>query len=212
MQPPVCNRRQFLSLGAALALAACGQRSTAATAIATGSTVLALGDSLTAGYGADAASAYPAVLSALSGWKVLNGGVSGDTAAQALARLPELMRQQPQLVLVSIGGNDFLRQLPEHETRNHIRRIITTVQAARVPVVLAAQPYVTLGALIGQLSDHPLYRELAQALQIPLLEMAWADVLGDSSLRADPIHANARGYRAFAEKMYAFLQRQGFAV
>ena len=56
-------------------------------------TVLALGDSLTSGVGADAATAYPAVLQELTGWQVVNGGVSGDTSAQALTRLPTLLEQ-----------------------------------------------------------------------------------------------------------------------
>ncbi|MCP2040894.1 lysophospholipase L1-like esterase [Neisseria sp. HSC-16F19] len=212
MNSSAFNRRQFLALGAALALSACGgQRGTAAR-IPAGSTVLALGDSLTEGYGADAASAYPAVLSALSGWNVVNGGVSGDTSAQALARLPELLRQSPKLVVVSIGGNDFLRKLPENETRQNIREILAKVQAAGIPAVLVAVPYVTLGALIGSLSEHPLYADLAKEMKVPLLQDAWADILGDSSLRSDQIHANAQGYRVFAEKLYAFLKKQGFAA
>lgn len=212
MNPSAFNRRQFLTLGAALALAACGGKRGTAARIPAGSTVLALGDSLTEGYGADADAAYPAVLSALSGWHVVNGGVSGDTSAQALARLPDLLRQTPKLVVVGIGGNDFLRKLPESETRSHIRQILGTIAAAGIPAVLVAEPYVTLGALVGSLSDHPLYSDLAREMNVPLLEDAWSDVLGDSSLRSDQIHANAQGYRVFAEKLYAFLQQQGFAA
>ena len=206
------NRRHFLRLGLAVAatgaLTACGGGRKSHSNIARGSTVLALGDSLTAGYGAGADAAYPAVLAHSSGWQVVNGGVSGDTSAQALARLPALMQQNPKLVLVSIGGNDFLRRLPESETR----RIVATVEAAGVPVVLVAVPYFTTGALFGRLSDHPLYAELAQELNIPLLAGVWAEILGDPKLKSDQIHANAQGYRVFAEKMQAFLRQQGFAA
>ena len=209
------NRRHFLRLGLAVAatgaLTACGGGRKSHSNIARGSTVLALGDSLTAGYGAGADAAYPAVLAHSSGWQVVNGGVSGDTSAQALARLPALMQQNPKLVLVSIGGNDFLRRLPESETRANIRRIVATVEAAGVPVVLVAVPYFTTGALFGRLSDHPLYAELAQELNIPLLAGVWAEILGDPKLKSDQIHANAQGYRVFAEKMQVFLKQQGFA-
>ena len=206
------TRRRFVQISALLAaaLTACSKTAPHA-ALPEGSTILALGDSLTAGYGADAAAAYPAVLAGLTGWQIINGGVSGNTSAQALARLPALMRRQPQLVLVSIGGNDFLRKVPEADTRSNIRQIVQQIKAAGVPAVLVAVPYFTTGALFGRLSEHPMYEELAAELNVPLLKGAWAEVLGDKKLKSDQIHANAQGYRVFAENMWAFLKQQGFA-
>lgn len=206
------TRRRFVQISALLAaaLTACSKTAPHA-ALPAGSTILALGDSLTAGYGADAEAAYPAVLASLTGWQIINGGVSGNTSAQALARLPALMRRQPQLVLVSIGGNDFLRKVPEADTRSNIRQIVQQIKAAGVPAVLVAVPYFTTGALFGRLSEHPMYEELAAELNVPLLKGAWAEVLGDKKLKSDQIHANAQGYRVFAEKMWAFLKQQGFA-
>ena len=206
------TRRRFMQISALLAaaLTACSKTAPHA-ALPAGSTILALGDSLTAGYGADAEAAYPAVLAGLTGWQIINGGVSGNTSAQALARLPALMRRQPQLVLVSIGGNDFLRKVPEADTRSNIRQIVQQIKAAGMPAVLVAVPYFTTGALFGRLSEHPMYEELAAELNVPLLKGAWAEVLGDKKLKSDQIHANAQGYRVFAEKMWAFLKQQGFA-
>lgn len=206
------TRRRFMQISALLAaaLTACSKTAPHA-ALPAGSTILALGDSLTAGYGADATAAYPAVLAGLTGWQIINGGVSGNTSAQALARLPALMRRQPQLVLVSIGGNDFLRKVPEADTRSNIRQIVQQIKAAGVPAVLVAVPYFTTGALFGRLSEHPMYEELAAELNVPLLKGAWAEVLGDKKLKSDQIHANAQGYRVFAENMWAFLKQQGFA-
>lgn len=206
------TRRRFVQISALLAaaLTACSKTAPHA-ALPEGSTILALGDSLTAGYAADAEAAYPAVLAGLTGWQIINGGVSGNTSAQALARLPALMRRQPQLVLVSIGGNDFLRKVPEADTRSNIRQIVQQIKAAGVPAVLVAVPYFTTGALFGRLSEHPMYEELAAELNVPLLKGAWAEVLGDKKLKSDQIHANAQGYRVFAEKMWAFLKQQGFA-
>lgn len=203
------NRRQFLIGSAILALAACGKRRNRSQALPKGSAVLALGDSLTYGYGAAPTAAYPVQLAGLTGWKVINGGVSGDTTADALARLPELMGQHPKLVIISIGGNDFLRKLPESTTRANIGKIIQTVQAANIPAVLVAIPHFTVGALFGKLSDHPLYQEIAEQYQIPLLSGAWSEILGDKDLKSDQIHANAEGYRKFAELLKAFLEEQG---
>ena len=206
------TRRRFMQISALLAaaLTACSKTAPHA-ALPAGSTILALGDSLTAGYAADAEAAYPAVLASLTGWQIINGGVSGNTSAQALARLPALMRRQPQLVLVSIGGNDFLRKVPEADTRSNIRQIVQQIKAAGVPAVLVAVPSFTTGALFGRLSEHPMYEELAAELNVPLFKGAWAEVLGNKKLKSDQIHANAQGYRVFAEKMWAFLKQQGFA-
>ena len=203
------NRRQFLIGSAILALAACGKRRNRSQALPKGSAVLALGDSLTYGYGAAPTAAYPVQLAGLTGWKVINGGVSGNTTADALARLPELMGQHPKLVIISIGGNDFLRKLPESTTRANIGKIIQTVQAANIPAVLVAIPHFTVGALFGKLSDHPLYHEIAEQYRIPLLSGAWSEILGDKDLKSDQIHANAEGYRKFAELLKAFLEEQG---
>ena len=151
------NRRGFLFLaaGGLLLLNGCGRKA-ARPALPRGSRVLALGDSLTAGFGASAGKDYPRRLAGITGWQVINGGVSGDTSAQALARLPGLLQPKPGLALVCIGGNDFLRRIGEDETRANIGRILQTLQTASVPAVLVAEPHFTIGALVGSLSDHPL--------------------------------------------------------
>ncbi|MBN9341780.1 MAG: arylesterase [Comamonadaceae bacterium] len=205
-------RRRLLALLPATALlAACGKRAPKARPIATGSTVLALGDSLTSGVGADAATAYPAVLQALTGWQVVNGGVSGDTTAQALARLPALLEaHRPQLVIVGIGGNDFLRQMSAAAAKDNIRAICRAATAAGAQVMLVAVPqFSLLAASTGRLADHPLYAELADELQLPLYGGGWAEVLGNARLRSDQVHANAQGYRQFAEGLAKRLRQAG---
>lgn len=205
------NRRTFLLGAGALLLTACGKKSARTHAkIPEGSTVLALGDSLTFGYGANPDESYPAQLQKLTGWNVVNGGVSGDTSAQALSRLPALLARKPKLVIVGIGGNDFLRKIPEEQTRANIAKIIETVQKENIPAVLVGVPHITLGALFGHLSDHPLYEDLSEAYGIPLFGGAWAEILGDNDLKSDQIHANGKGYRRFAEKLSDFLHTQGF--
>jgi len=203
------NRRAMLRRAAAasalLLLAACGKRIPRARPVAAGAAVVALGDSLTAGTGATPEASYPAVLAALTGWRVSNAGVPGDTSAQALERLPALLQDQmPALVLVSIGGNDFLRRQPESQTRANVRRICELVVAAGAQVLLVAVPRPTLAAAFtGSLADHALYAEIADELKLPLQRQGWSAVLGDESLRSDSIHANARGYARFAQAVVA---------
>ena len=205
------TRRKFLTYTSVLLLAACGGKSgKKQTKIAAGSTVLALGDSLTYGYGASPAESYPAQLQKLTGWDIINGGISGDTSAQALSRLPALLQRQPKLVIISIGGNDFLRKFPEAETRANIAKIIEGVQKENIPTVLVGVPHLSVGALFGHLSDHPLYQELAEQYKIPLFEGAWSEILSDEKLKSDQIHANAAGYKVFAERLEKFLREEGF--
>lgn len=211
------SRRHLLALLSATALlaAACGKKGAPKSQpVAAGSTVLALGDSLTSGVGADAAAAYPAVLQELTGWQVVNGGVSGNTTAQALARLPSLLEEhQPALVIVSIGGNDFLRQMSADTAKNNIREICNAATAASAQTVLVSLPqFSLLAASGGGLTDHPLYAELADELKLPLYAEGWAEVLADPKLRSDQVHANANGYRQFAEGLAGQLRSSGLLV
>ena len=197
------RRRLWRLVGAAGALgrAGCSRPRVRAQPVLPGASVLALGDSLTFGTGATPDTAYPAVLAGLSGWRVVNAGVPGDTAAQGLERLPALLQEHtPALVLVGLGGNDFLRRLPEADTRRHVQAACEQARAAGAQVLLIAVPRPSVAAAFtGSLTDHPLYGEIAEQMKLPLHRQGWSEVLADESLRSDAIHANARGYAQFAK-------------
>ena len=204
------TRRGFaartLALGAAAllgtALAGCGRSQGKAQPVPAGSTVLALGDSLTYGTGASAETSYPTVLAELTGWNVVNAGVPGDTSAQALARLPALLAEhRPKLVIVSIGGNDFLRKLPESDTRANVHAACKLALESGAQVLLVAVPRATVAAALGQMTDHALYAEVAKDLNIPLQREGWGEVLAQAELRSDQVHANAKGYAQFARSV-----------
>ena len=206
---PTIDRRALLGalvlLAAGAGLPGC-DRKPATQPVPAGATVLALGDSLTSGVGASADTAYPTLLAARTGWNVINAGVSGNTSAQALERLPALLQEhRPTLVIVSIGGNDFLRRLPLETTRTNLRRI--GEQAPQV--LLVAVPGLSLMAAAGHLSDHDVYAETAKALKIPLHAYGWSTVLADARLRADSVHANAAGYARFTDGLVQTLQSTG---
>lgn len=210
--PPRPGRRRALAAGLALAAVLGGgcsrPRRVAGRPVPRGATVLALGDSLTFGTGAAPDAAYPTVLAGLTGWTMINAGVPGDTSAQALARTAALLDEhRPALVLLGIGGNDFLRRLDAAGTRENIRRIAQACTAAGAQVMLIAVPEPSLAArFTGSLSDHDLYAELAGELVLPLFAGGWAAVLADEKLRSDAIHANAAGYAAFARALAAALR------
>ena len=214
------NRRQILlRLGAitsiatsALLLGACGKKGAKAAAIPAGATVLALGDSLTLGVGANAATAYPALLAERTGWKVVNAGVSGETSTQIAARLPGLLEQlQPALVILCAGGNDWLRRNSAQAAQAEIARMLQLCKSKGVPVLLVAVPELTLSAaLTGRMRDHAIYASLAKDEKVPLLADAWTEVLGNDSLRADQVHANAAGYARFTDMLVAQLTATGY--
>lgn len=210
------RRRLLLAALAAVSLAplaACKGKAPNARAVPAGATVLALGDSLTSGVGATPDTAYPARLAQLTGWKVVNAGVSGHTSAQAQERLAALLaRHSPALVIVSIGGNDFLRRQSAADTRANVRRICSDALSSGAQVLLVAVPELSLLAAAGRLSDHAMYEEIAGELKIPLHRKGWAGVLATPSLRADTVHANAAGYAQFAAGLVDTLKETGLLI
>ncbi|MDO5767909.1 MAG: GDSL-type esterase/lipase family protein [Psychrobacter sp.] len=209
------NRRQFLqaiTLVCAVNIAALGCSDTPTEqALPAGSKVIALGDSLTYGYGATPETSYPTVLAQLSGWKVINAGVNGDTSSGVLARTDDIIKLQPDLVLLGVGGNDVLQRLPPETTRDNITATISKFKSADIPVVLIAEPHFSTSALFGKASDNPLYKEVAKSQEVSLYSGGWSEVLSDESLKSDQIHANAAGYRQFAEGLHDYLRDEGWA-
>ena len=176
--------------------------------------VLAFGDSLTHGTGAAPGEDYPAHLAVLSGWQVINAGVPGDTAVGASDRLRQLLsRHDPQLVIIMLGGNDFLRQRREPAVKSALQALLAQVRAVGAMPVLVAVPRVSLlrGAT-GLLDDAALYAELADEQQVPLVSDLLSDLLSQTGLRSDQIHLNAEGYRQLAEGVFAHLREWGLAV
>jgi len=207
------RRRLIAALALAPLLAACDRNAPSFPAVTAGSTVLAVGDSLTFGTGAPAAAAYPARLAALTGWNVVNAGVPGNTSTQARERLPRLLEAHaPRLVLLSIGGNDFLRQLPEEQTRANIAAMLDEIRNTDAQAVLIAVPRPSvMAALLSSLDDHPLYEALAKERRVPLFASGWSGVLSDPALKADRIHGNAAGYERFARELHDFMREVGIA-
>jgi lysophospholipase L1-like esterase len=198
-------------LAAMCLLAACGK--TKETALPAGSRVLALGDSLTAGNGVSPEQAWPSLLASRTGWTVVNGGVSGDTSGDALQRLPALLEEHgPALVLVTLGGNDMLRQLPEEETIANLDQILVRIQAHGAKAVLLATPRPSAaGAVFRNLSAADFYQGVADRHKLPLIRDAMAEVLSDPQLKGDPLHPNGAGHALLAEKLFEDLRSIGYA-
>ncbi len=200
----VSAHRFFVALVAVLFLAAC-DRAPTLPKLSPHDVIVAFGDSLTHGTGASADTAYPAVLASLTGRTVINAGVPGDTTDSALQRLPAVLdAHKPRLVLLCLGGNDMLRKQPESATENNLRLLVQTIRASGAEVVLIGVPE---PKLFGGAPDF--YARVAQDMRLPLEDEVFNDVLKDNRLKADPIHANAAGYRLVAERLAEFLREAG---
>jgi acyl-CoA thioesterase-1 len=205
--------RQYVLLVAAIVLVAACSHKAKVQALPAGSQVLALGDSLTQGAGVTPEQAWPNLLAQKTGWVVVNGGVNGDTSEQALRRLPGLLEQHnPVLVLVTLGGNDMLRHLPEQQTIANLERILALIKAHGAKAVLLATPNPSpMRAVFRDLSAPDFYRKVAEAQHVPLIGDAIADVLSDPELKGDALHPNAAGHVRLAEKIFKELQSIGYA-
>jgi acyl-CoA thioesterase I len=204
------RRRVFVSLfvtalGIALGLDGCGKPAPQLPKVEAGGTVLAFGDSLTFGTGANPEESYPAVLERLIARKVVRSGVPGEVTEQGLARLPEALDEfAPQLVILCLGGNDMLRRTDEAAAVSNLRAMIKLVRDKGAAVVLMAPPRPTV------LSSAPeYYAALAKEFRIPLEAEVLPKVLSDKTLKSDLIHPNAKGYAKVAEALAKLLKAAG---
>lgn len=167
--------------------------------------ILAFGDSLTFGVGADTNASYPAQLNRLASRKVVNAGVSGEISSEGARRLPALLdRYDPDLLILCHGGNDLLRKLDRTELQANLRRMYEAANQRGIPVVMIAVPQPNL-----LISDADLYAQLAEELNIPILEETLGDLIKDTQYKSDATHLNAKGYRKLAEAIADLLFQKG---
>jgi len=173
--------------------------------LANNAVILAFGDSLTYGTGAEQTESYPVVLEQLIGRRVVNAGIPGEETGEGLSRLPQvLQKEKPALMIICHGGNDLLRLLNQQQAANNLRDMIRLAQKQGVAVVLITVPTPDMF-----LSPTHMYREIAKDLAVPLEDEIIFAVLADGSLRSDYIHPNAAGYRRIAEALATLLKMSG---
>ena len=188
----------------ALLLAGCA-RTPRLAPLPSDAVVLAFGDSLTYGTGAEAAQSYPAVLEQLIHRKVVRSGVPGELSGEGLARLPEVLSQvQPQLVILCHGGNDLLRRTGESALEANLRAMVRIARERGVAVVVVAVPKPGL-----RLALPDYYQAIARESASPIEMSVLSDILTDNGLKSDLTHPNALGYRKMAEAVAELLRKAG---
>lgn len=168
-------------------------------------TILAFGDSLTFGTGAARSESYPAVLERLTGREVINAGLAGELAAEGLLRLPRLLDEHaPDLLILCHAGNDLIRRRNPENTEASLRKMIGAARERGIPVLLIGVPAPGIF-----LSSARVYENLASELDVAFDGDVLPDILSDPSLKSDPIHPNAEGYRRMAERLFERLTELG---
>ncbi|HEY1171635.1 MAG TPA: arylesterase [Verrucomicrobiae bacterium] len=206
-------RRWFL--GAALLLAAwMAATPSVKAADAAQKTVLILGDSLAAGYGIDREEAFPALLQrkierAKLPYRIVNGGVSGDTTAGGLRRIDWLLKQPVDVLIVELGGNDGLRGISPATTKQNLQGIIDKAKAKhpKVRIIVAGMQMPPNMGEDYMKAFGAVFPEIAKANNAALVPFLLEGVGGKAELNLpDGIHPTPKGHELVAENVWKVLE------
>lgn len=173
--------------------------------------IVAVGDSLTAGFGLEESETYPAQLQRKlqedgRKFEVINAGVSGETSSGALSRLNWILTQNPDIVILEIGANDGLRGLDLSVPRDNISKILQQLKESGVVTILAGMNMVwNLGPQYTS-EFNALYPALAKEYEVIFMPFFLQGVAAVAELNAeDGIHPNAKGYAVVVENLYPYV-------
>lgn len=175
--------------------------------------VVFLGDSLTAGYGLAEEEAFPAVLKrrleeAGHAVDVVNAGVSGDTSAGGLRRVDWVLGQNPDVLVVALGGNDGLRALPVQQLESNLTKIVQRARGAGARVLLLGVRMPPSHGQHYKSAFEAIYPRLAEEMEVALVPRMLEGVAGKPSLmQPDGIHPTAEGQRVIADNVLPALAK-----
>jgi acyl-CoA thioesterase-1 len=175
--------------------------------------VLALGDSLTAGYGLPPGEAFPVRLQARLGEdgyavEIANGGVSGDTSAGGLARLDWALAGTPDIVLVEFGANDMLRGIDPKVTYDNLDKMLARIMQSGAKILLLGMKAASNWGREYQASFDAIFPALAEKYHVPLYPFFLDGVAADAALnQPDGLHPNPRGVAIIVERLSPYLER-----
>jgi acyl-CoA thioesterase I len=174
--------------------------------------IVALGDSLTAGFGVLPDEAYPALLAERLrregyDYRVVNAGVSGDTTAAALARVDWVLRSRPSIVIVALGANDGLRHQSVTAMRDNLIAIVRRLRAAGATVLLAGMRVPPNYGPEYSRAFTAVFPEVARTRGVQLMPFLLEGVAGNPNLnQPDGIHPTAEGHRIITDKLWPYLE------
>lgn len=162
-----------------------------------GTDIIAFGDSLIAGTGATEGFTLPDQIGSKIGKPVINEGVPGETTRTGLARIDDTLdHYHPRLMIVSLGGNDFLQKIPREETRENLAYIIEKIQKRGALVMILG---VRSGVIGGGFDDS--FEALAKQYNTLYVSDVLKGIFGDTRYMSDAVHPNNQGYKKIAERI-----------
>jgi len=202
------DRRALFVIAAAGAVGVWALRSSEPTAArpTSGQGIVAFGDSLIEGRGAPPGEDAVSVLARRLNVRITNAGHSGDTTGAALARLDDdVISFNPRVVIVLLGGNDYLKRVPAEETFANLERIVTRIRQQGAAVIL-------VGVGVGVMTDpyRARYEALARQTSAGLVPDILGGIVGHPGLMADSVHPNGRGYAMVADRIEPALRALAF--
>jgi lysophospholipase L1-like esterase len=175
------------------------------TALDKDMTILAFGDSLTYGFGANEDESYPSVMQRKTSFHIINAGVNGETTAESLYRLPLYLEHQPEFVILCIGGNDILQNVPKKIIKQNIKEMVEMIKQSGADMMLVGVPELnTFGFRVLDI-----YEEIAQEYDILYEDDILSYIELRRELKSDYIHPNARGYEMMADAFIKVLKDKG---
>jgi acyl-CoA thioesterase-1 len=185
---------------------------TAAAKQATRKTIVAMGNSLTAGFGVDESEAYPAQLQRkLAGdgydFNVVNAGVSGETSSGALSRIEWIISTlKPDIIILETGANDGLRGIDPNILRKNLDRVVSVIKANNIEVLLCGMKILPNMGPEYSKAFARVYPEIAQKYEIPLVPFFLEGVGGDPRFnQPDRLHPTAKGYHRIVDHIYPYV-------
>ena len=173
--------------------------------------ILAIGDSLTEGYGLEEADAYPALLQQRlladgHRYKVINAGISGETTSGLRSRIDWAITLAPDIVIIETGANDALRGIDPALIKGNIEAVILILKERNIPIILAGMRiYKNLGPGYANTFEN-IYPDLAKAHDLIYMPFFLKDVAGNPGLnQRDGMHPTAEGYRIISKNIYPYV-------
>ena len=147
---------------------------------------------------------YPSQLSKMIGKTVINAGVPGDTTASAMQRLErDVLFKAPDLVLITLGGNDLKNGVAKDRAFDNLRIIVNSIQNSGARVIIGGLRFPIRDRGFGRA-----YQKLADDTGAALIPNILEGIMGNRKLMSDPIHPNAEGYKIIAERFYEVMRQQ----
>jgi lysophospholipase L1-like esterase len=166
------------------------------------SLILAFGDSLSYGFGAESAFSYPEQLHKKRGMRVINAGINGELSSEGLQRLPMLLKHKPDIVILCHGGNDILNKLPSSQLKINLLAMIKMIQESGAQVLLVGVPNFGLFGF----DVHEVYEEVADETGVLFEDKILTKIEKNNALKSDYVHPNAKGYEMMADAFIEILQ------